>query len=130
VNVRGAACGKLVPSRAAQTFVGRRPSGRASLAAPSGCVRRPFLARVKGSAIDSVVFSVDGRRVASVRTARRDGSFAARIAVRRLAHGRKHRLVARVRFVTGAGRPPKVLRSSFSRCARASRPRSGARFTG
>jgi hypothetical protein len=130
VNVRGAACGKLVPSRAAQTFVGRRPSGRASLAAPRGCVRRPFLARVKGSAIDSVAFSVDGRRVASVRTARRDGSFAARIAVRRLAHGRKHRLVARVRFVTGAGRPPKVLRSSFSRCARASRAHPGARFTG
>src|SRR4051794_15595176 len=130
VNVRGKSCGKLVPSRAAQTFVGRRPSGRASLRGPRRCVRRSFLARVKGSAIDRVAFSVDGRRVASVASARRDGSYAARVPVRGLARGQRHRLVARVRFVTGAGKPPVTLRATFRRCARASRSRPGARFTG
>ena len=71
VNVTGKSCGKLVPSHAAQLFVGRKPSGSASLAGPSRCVKRPFRARVKGTAIDRVTFSVDGRRVRSLGGRRR-----------------------------------------------------------
>jgi hypothetical protein len=132
VNVRGASCGKLVPSRAAQLFVGRRPSGEARLAAPGGCRRRPFRARVSGSAIDRVTFSLDGRRLRSVSQAAAGGAFSARIDPRRLRSGR-HRIAARVEFVTGAARAPLTLRSSFRRCRahRAARPdRGGARFTG
>jgi hypothetical protein len=130
VNVRGAACGKLVPSRAAQTFVGRRPSGQAALAAPRGCVRKPFRARVRGTAIDRVTFSVDGKRLKRVSAAGDGGAFAARVNPRRLRVGR-HRVTARVEFVTGAGQPARTLRSTFRRCARArTRTRGDARFTG
>lgn len=125
VNVRGASCGKLVPSKAAQVFVGRRPSGSARLSAPRGCRKRPFRARVSGSAIDRVTFSVDGRRV---RAAGRSG-LSARIDPRRMKRGR-HRIAARVEFVTGAGRAPVTLRSSFRRCGVRKAGRSRARFTG
>ena len=130
VNVRGAACGKLVPSHAAQLFVGRRPSGSARLLAPRGCQRRPFAARVAGTAIDRVTFSLDGRRLKTAGAAGRDGSFAARIDPRRLRVGR-HRLSARVEFVTGAGQAARTFHASFRRCpARKAGGRGPARFTG
>jgi hypothetical protein len=131
VNVKGSECGKLVPSRAAQTFVGRKPSGRASLAAPRGCVRRPFRARVTGTAIDRVTFFVDGRRVRRTAAGEGGGSFSARVNARGLRSGR-HRLAARVEFVVGTGQAARTLRTTFRRCPRAARtrPRSGARFTG
>ncbi|MEA2468969.1 MAG: hypothetical protein QOJ57_3095, partial [Thermoleophilaceae bacterium] len=121
VNVRGKSCGKLVPSRAAQTFVGRRPSGTAKLAAPRGCVTKPFRARVNGTGIDRVTFFVDGRRVKRVSAAGGDGSFTARVDPRRLRAGRAHRLAAKVEFVTGAGQAARTLRTTFRRCARARR---------
>jgi hypothetical protein len=131
VNVRGASCGKLVPSRAAQTFVGRRPSGSASLAGPRGCVKKPFRARVKGTGIDRVTFFVDGKRVRRASAAGSDGTFAARIDPRRVRAGRAHRLAARVEFVTGAGQAARTLRTTFRRCAtKRTRTRGGARFTG
>jgi hypothetical protein len=130
VNIRGKSCGKLVPSKAAQVFVGRSPSGSARLAAPRGCQKRPFRARVRGSAIDRVTFSLDGRRVKSLSKAGGDGTFSARIDPRRLRSGR-HRVSARVEFVTGAGQAARTLRSTFRRCParKAARRRSPA-FTG
>ena len=131
VNVRGESCGRLVPSHAAQTFVGRRPSGSARLASRRGCVKRPFRARVSGTGIDRVTFSVDGRRTRSPSKAGADGTFAARIDPRRLRTGR-HRVTARVEFVTGTGRAPLTLRSAFRHCPvkKAQRRRGPARFTG
>lgn len=128
VNVTGKPCGKLVPSRAAQLFVGNNPSGSARLAAAPSCAKRPFRTRVKGTGIERVTFSVDGHKVRTASAAGEDGSFAARIDPRRLSRGR-HRLTARVEFVTGTGQAARTLRSSFRRCG-ARRTRGQARFTG
>jgi hypothetical protein len=131
VNVTGKSCGKLVPSHAAQLFVGSKPSGSARLAAPRACVKRPFRARVKGTAIDRVTFSVDGKRVRTASAAGADGSFAARIDPRRLRAGRAHRITARVEFVTGADQTARTLHATFRRCATGTtRTRGTARFTG
>lgn len=123
VNVKGS-CGKLVPSHAAQTFVGRKPSGSAALSGPHGCVKKPFRARVKGTGIDRVTFSVDGKRV-------KGSGLAARVDPRKLRAG-SHRLTARVSFVTGTGQKARTLRTSFRRCPKVrTRTRHGdAQFTG
>jgi hypothetical protein len=73
---------------------------------------------------------VDGRRVKSLSKAGGDGTFSARIDPRRLRSGR-HRVSARVEFVTGAGQAARTLRSTFRRCParKAARRRSPA-FTG
>jgi hypothetical protein len=126
VNVIGKSCGKLVPSHAAQLFVGSKPSGNARLAAAPSCAKRPFRSRVQGTGIDRVTFEVDGHRVAT-RSAS-GGSFVARIDPRKLSVGRMHRLTARVEFVTGSGQKPRTLRTSFRHCAKASR--GVAQFTG
>src|SRR3954453_20300215 len=76
VNVKGS-CGKLVPSHAAPTFVGRKPSGGPPSRGPRSCVRKPFRARVKGTGIDRVTFFVDGRRVKRVSSAATGGAFTA-----------------------------------------------------
>src|SRR4051794_34336694 len=115
VNVKGS-CGKLVPSHAAQTFVGRRPSGSAALLGPGSCVKKPFRARVKGSGIDRVTFSVDGKRV-------RSHGLAARIDPSRM-RGGSHRLAARVEFVTGSGQAARTLRRTFRRCPPKARTRT------
>src|SRR4051812_38422196 len=130
VNVRGTSCGKLVPSRAAQTFVGRKPSGAAALAAPRGCVKKPFRARVKGTGIDRVTFFVDGKRVKRASAAGSDGTFAARIDPRKLRSGRGHRLAARVEFVTGTGQKARTLRSTIRRCVKGAARRGQVSFTG
>jgi hypothetical protein len=127
VNIRGEACGKLVPSHAAQLFVGRRPSGSARLASRRGCAKKPFRARVRGTAIDRVTFKVDGKRVRSTRAAGANGAFSARVDPRKLRVGR-HRVTARVEFVTGAGKAPRTLRSAFRRCRTVRRAQ--AQFTG
>jgi hypothetical protein len=90
-------------------------SGRARLRGPSGCVHRAFHATVRGRSISSVRFFVDGRLVKRLRGQR--ASYSVTVRPSRLGFGR-HRVVARVRFVSGSGTTPRRLRLTFRRCAR------------
>jgi len=63
-----------------------------------------------------VTFTVDGRRIATLRRADRLGRWQARVDPRRLRTG-LHRVQARVEFNRGAG-SVRTLRSSFRVCAR------------
>lgn len=100
-------------------------AGFARLVGPSGCVGRPFLARVRGQSIARVVFFLDGRRIATVRRPDRRGRWAVRIAPRRLAAG-THRVRARVTFLRGSGTRPRTFSLQFQRCTRGVLPQ----FTG
>ena len=91
---------------------GANAIGRARLVAPRlRCVRRPFSARVEGSGITRVVYSVDGRR-AAVGAGRR---FRAWITVRRLRAGR-HVLTAVAAYGSDGGAPFRRLELRFRRC--------------
>lgn len=87
---------------------------RANLLAPSGCQSRTFSARVRGAGIATVVFTLDGRKVKTVRTA---AGFVARINPARLGIG-VHRLVATVKFSASSHAKTRTLRASFQRCAK------------
>jgi hypothetical protein len=99
-------------------------SGRARLRSPQGClIGHKIAASVRGRAISKVVFSIDGRRAATV-TKARNGRFGLSLDTRRLAAG-THRVTARVHFKRSAHTRTRTLRSHFLRC-RAAR----AQFTG
>ncbi len=99
-------------------------SGRASLRGPSGCVKQAFRARVTGRSLASVTFLVDGKQVKRFTGARDVYS----IRVNPLKYGLgRHRVVARVTFVSGSGTQARTLRLTFRRCARGA---VAPRFTG
>jgi hypothetical protein len=100
-------------------------SGRARLASPSGCVKGFFKARVRGRAIASVRFAVDGRLVKVVRRPNAKGVFTARINSVKYGTG-AHRLTARVRFEAASRTRARTLSARFFRC----RPAVLPRFTG
>jgi hypothetical protein len=86
---------------------------RARLLAPNGCAARSFNARVRGSGIASVVFTVDGKRV---KTVKKGSMFVARVNPAKLKIG-VHRIVATVKFDPARHQKARTLRSSFQRCA-------------
>jgi hypothetical protein len=89
-------------------------SGRAALRGPSGCVKQAFRARVSGRSIASVTFSIDGRKIKTIRGERAVYS----IKVRPSKYGAgRHRIVARVRFTASSGTPARKLPLTFRRCA-------------
>jgi hypothetical protein len=88
-------------------------SGRAQLRGPSGCVKRAFRARVRGRAIASVTFFVDGDRAKRVRAGR---AFMLRVEPSRYGFGR-HRVTAIVRFRAESATRARTLRLTFRRCA-------------
>jgi uncharacterized repeat protein (TIGR01451 family) len=99
-------------------------SGRARLRGPSGCVDKAFRASVSGRSIASVSFFVDGKLVKKFTGSRATYSFS--VNPRGLGFGR-HRVVARVRFVSGSGTSARRLPLTFRRCARGT---VAPRFTG
>jgi len=101
--------------------------GTARLRGPSGCVRGPFRATVRGSRIARVTFFVDGKRFRRITAPNGEGSrFSVRINPRGRGFG-VHRVTARVQFAAGAQTKTRTLRLSFQRCKRqVVRPR----FTG
>ena len=104
----------LDASPAGQVVLGARISpGKARLSARSGCVSGAFSAQVRGTKIARVVFQLDGRRIATIRSPKR---LAVRINPNSLNVG-THRLVARVTFTAASHTSAKTLRSSFQRCA-------------
>jgi len=101
--------------------------GSARLRGPSGCVRGPFTATVRGARITRVTFFVDGKRFKRITAATGEGSrFTVRINPRGHGFG-VHRVTARVEFATDSQTRTRTLRLSFQRCRRqVVRPR----FTG
>jgi hypothetical protein len=76
---------------------------------------KPFLAFVRGDKIKVVAYSLDGRRLGSVRIADWDGRYAVSIDPRELRPGR-HTLAARIVFVDKSGLAARTVKLSFSGC--------------
>jgi hypothetical protein len=99
-------------------------SGRAALRGPSGCVKQAFRARVRGRSIASVTFSIDGRKIKTIRGQR--SVYSIKVRANRFGFAR-HKLVARVRFTAASGTPARSLPLTFRRCAQGT---VAPRFTG
>jgi uncharacterized repeat protein (TIGR01451 family) len=102
-------------------------NGTARLRGPSGCVKGPFKATVRGSRIARVTFFVDGKRFKRITAPTGEGSkFTVSISPKRRGFG-VHRVTARVEFVAASQTKTRTLRLSFQRCKKqVVRPR----FTG
>ncbi|HKH17342.1 MAG TPA: SdrD B-like domain-containing protein [Solirubrobacteraceae bacterium] len=102
-------------------------SGAARLRGPSGCIRGPFTATVRGSRIARVTFFVDGKRFKRINAAGGEGTkFTVKINPKGRGFG-VHRVTARVVFAAAAQTSARTLRLSFQRCRKqVVRPR----FTG
>lgn len=103
---------------AGQIVLGERITpGRARLIGPTGCQSRAFHARIKGTRVAKVVFTLDGKRIKTLRKVNFHKTFAVRLDPSRMRIG-VHRLVATVTFQKGTGSKAKKFRLSFQRCAR------------
>jgi hypothetical protein len=92
--------------------------GSARLRGPSGCVKGPFTATVRGSRIARVTFFVDGKRFKRLTAPTGEGSrFTVRINPRGRGFG-VHRVTARVEFAAASETRARTLRLSFQRCRR------------
>jgi hypothetical protein len=100
--------------------------GRASLVGKTGCVGRPFTARVSGRSIVKVVFKIDGKTVKTLRKPNSGSRFTYKVDPRKFRTG-AHRLEATVSFTAVSKTKAKRLRVTFLRCARKVAP---PRFTG
>jgi hypothetical protein len=81
---------------------------------------------VTGRQIASVVFTRDGKRIATLRSPNRGIFYSITVNPRLLSLG-THRVNARITFRSQSGTKPRTLRVAFSRCARAA---ISPRFTG
>lgn len=123
-TVAGVEQGGVAPG---QLVAGARITpGRARLIGPAGCVSRAFHARIKGTKVAKVVFTLDGKRIKTLRRTNFRKTFAVRLDPRKMRIG-VHRLVATVTFQKGTGSKAKKFRLSFQRCARQIR---APQFTG
>ncbi len=102
------------------------PARHARISGATGCKGTTFRVNVTGRQITSVVFTRDGKRVATLRKPNRGSAFSISINPRALKFG-THRVVARTTFSAASGTKPRTLRVVFSRCARAA---VSPRFTG
>jgi hypothetical protein len=99
-----------------QLVLGERiAAGTARLLAPTGCRSRSFSARVRGSQIARVVFTLDGKRAGTVTKRNAKGFYAIRINPAKYRIG-VHRLVVRVTFKAATRTKARTLRASFQRC--------------
>ena len=97
------------------------PPGTAKLVGPSGPVSNPFAVWVTGRAIDRVVFSVDGKRIGTVRAKRGRTKFKITITPRRATRGRVHRLTARITYKPSSRTSSTVRRTTYYTAGRAAR---------
>jgi hypothetical protein len=119
--------GQVVDSAAAATTVLSQPEqivlperitpGKAQLLGPTGCQSRAFSARMRGSKMATLTFTLDGKVVKKVKNTKNAGSIAYRVNPAKLRLG-VHRLVVTVTFQSGSGTKPKTLRLSFQRCGK------------
>jgi hypothetical protein len=89
--------------------------GTARLRGPSGCVRGPFKATVRGTRIARVTFFLDGKRFKRINATAGQTKFQVSINPRGRGFG-VHRVTARVQFVAEANTSNRTLRLSFQRC--------------
>jgi hypothetical protein len=99
-------------------------SGLARLRGPSGCVKRTFPVRVSGRSIASVSFRLDGKLIKRFTSTR--STYTIKVNPRKYGFGR-HRIIARVTFLTASGTKSRRLPLTFRRCARGT---IAPRFTG
>src|SRR3954452_1447694 len=102
-------------------------TGTARLSGPGGCVSRAFNASVVGSRIAQVTFSLDGKRIATLRSPTAGNRWSKRIVPSSLKTG-VHRVTAGVSFRANTTPRTRTLRLAFQRCAQAAR--RAPRFTG
>jgi hypothetical protein len=110
----------VAPKAKVKAAVARR--GTASLSRPARCASGRFRVSVSGSPVRRIVFTVNGRRVATVVARRGQRTFAVNLPVSR---GTVQRVAARVTFSNGAR--SRTLRTTVLRCA--AKP-VAQRFTG
>ena len=99
----------------------RTEPGTARLAGRSGCVARAFTAVVRGRSIDKVVFRIDGKKRATLRSPDANGRYKLRVDPKAFKPG-SHVLVARTTFAADSGTRPKTMRLRFQRCVRRTEP--------
>ncbi len=99
-------------------------SGLARLSGKSGCVKQAFRAQVSGRSIASVSFYMRGKLLKNISAQR--AVYSAKIRPGRLGFGR-HKIIARVTFVTGSATSGRTLAMTFRRCAKAA---AAPTFTG
>jgi hypothetical protein len=88
----------------------------------TGCANKPFRVNVTGRGIRRVVFTLDGKRIATL-----TGRDRVSVLIKPAKYKRgTHRVLARVTYLPSTGTSPKTMRAVFSRCARAAAPQ----FTG
>jgi hypothetical protein len=100
-------------------------SGTARLRGPSGCVRGPFTATVRGRRIARVTFYRDGDKIKTIIA--RPGQREFTVKIKPSSRRGVHSVTARVRFRAASGTRARTLRLSYQRCRKqVVRPR----FTG
>jgi len=109
----------------ATTPVSSTAPGRATLSGPSGPVRKPFDVTVTGRQIQSVTFSVDGKRIRTVRAKKGRKKFKVRINPRGQSR-RVHRVTARITFKRSSNTRSTVRRLTY----RTTTVTRAPRFTG
>jgi hypothetical protein len=99
--------------------------GLASInSAVTGCAGKPFRVNVASTGVSRVVFTLDGKQIASLKSKNRGNRFSVLIKPGKLKRG-THRVLAKITFMSSTQTRPKTLRVVFSRCAR-----SAPQFTG
>lgn len=101
-------------------------AGTARVIGASGCQNKPFSVKVSGTQVATVVFTLDGRRIATLRKRNRGRFYSVTISPARLKIG-THRVLAKTTFTKKSATKPKTLRVVFSRCTR---NLTGPQFTG
>ncbi|MDT7570208.1 MAG: hypothetical protein QOE05_382 [Actinomycetota bacterium] len=100
-----------------QLVLGERVAApTARLIAASGCTKAAFSAGVRGTGIARVVFTVDGKRLATVTKRNAKGLYALRINPAKYRIG-VHRIVVKVTFQANRAAAPRTLRAAFQRCS-------------
>ncbi len=97
-----------------------------TLHGPAACVTRSFKIYVTGTAIKSVSYSLDGKRLGTVSKKDSSGHFSITVTPGALRKGQVHHLTAVVTPVAHSGQPVRTARRSFAVCAAPTVPR----FTG
>jgi len=90
-------------------------NGTARLRGPSGCVKKPFTATVRGTRIAQVTFFVDGKRFKRLTAPTAGTRYTVKINPRGRSFG-VHRVTAKVEFVAESQTATRTLRLSFQRC--------------
>jgi hypothetical protein len=114
-----------VPAGQQEVLGERVTPGEAHLAGASGCIARKFKVAVTGKQISSVVFTIDGKRRATLRKPDSKGRYTITVNPKRFKPG-SHVLTAKSVFTAASNTKSKTQKLRFARCVR----RTAPAFTG